>query len=96
MKLIMLVAGDEYADGITSILVDNNYYATNIGSSGDFLQYGHTVLLLGVKEEEVEKVMNLVKKKGQINSDDFDYRNEVMIHVLNIDDYVKIHKGIVE
>ena len=53
MKLMFIIAGDEYAADISEKLKEHAFMATEVGSTGDFLQYGQTVLLLGVDEQNV-------------------------------------------
>lgn len=89
MKLIMIVAGDEYVEEITSILVEEGYYATNIGSSGDFLQYGNTILMLGVDDDIVDDVLGLLK--GDKSSTHHQFYEGVSVYVLRIDNYLKMH-----
>lgn len=92
MKLLMIIAGDEYVDEITSTLVEHEYIATNIGSSGDFLQYGNTILMLGVEDESVDHVFALLRGTDQSVPIKNKYHEEVTIHVIDVLNHVKINK----
>ncbi len=47
MKLMFIIAGDEYAADISKNLKEHAFMAKEVGGTGDFLQYGRTVLWLG-------------------------------------------------
>ncbi|MCR1976989.1 cyclic-di-AMP receptor, partial [[Clostridium] innocuum] len=40
---MFIIAGDEYAADISEKLKEHAFMATEVGSTGDFLQYGQTV-----------------------------------------------------
>lgn len=92
MKLMLIVAGDEYADEISSILLDNKYMATVVGSSGDFLQYGYTVLLLGIYEEQAEEVIKVLKRESKhCKNIEEPFNGEVAIYQIPIGEYRKVN-----
>lgn len=91
MKLVMIIAGDEYVEEITTVLIENNFYATNIGTSGDFLQYGNTVLVLGVEEQRIDQLFELLKGSEERNKKHSIYHDEVSVYVINIENHVKMH-----
>lgn len=92
MKLMIIVVSDEYADEITSVLLKHNFMATEVGSTGDFLQYGDTVLLLGIYDEQCDEVIAILKKEGHYRSDsNAPYNNEVSIHIINASNYLKVN-----
>ena len=59
MKLMFIIAGDEYAADISEKLKEHAFMATEVGSTGDLLQYGQTVLLLGVNEQDLNLTIAL-------------------------------------
>lgn len=94
MKLMLIVASDEYADEISEILLNNNYMATVIGSSGDFLQYGYTILLLGVEKAQCEKVIRILKNGSRYSKNEgFPYNGEVSIYQIDVKKSVKVNAG---
>ena len=60
MKLMFIIAGDEYAADISEKLKEHAFMATEVGSTGDFLQYGQTVLLLGVNEQDCDRILSIL------------------------------------
>lgn len=63
MKLIILIVKDHDADTITQTLTTAEYRVTRVASTGGFLRSGVVTLLLGVDDERVEPVVDLVRKK---------------------------------
>ena len=92
MKLMIIVVSDEYADEISSVLLKHNFMATEVGSTGDVLQYGDTVLLLGIREEQCDEVIAILKQEGHHSSNaNTPYNNEVSIHVMDVSNYLKVN-----
>lgn len=60
MKLILIMICDEDKDRVLKKLVEHGYTPTFIASTGSFLEFGKSVLLLGVEEEKIEEVQGLV------------------------------------
>lgn len=60
MKLILIMICDEDKDRVLKKLVEHGYTPTFIASTGSFLEFGKSVLLLGVEEEKIEEVKGLV------------------------------------
>ena len=61
MKLMMIVVSDEYQEAILSKLNEQGHRATLISSTGDFLNYGKSTLLLGVQEQYVDEVISYIQ-----------------------------------
>lgn len=62
MKLMMIMLRDEDREKTLQILIENGYTPTYIASTGDFLQYGKSILMLGVEDDKVEEVKSIVDK----------------------------------
>src|SRR5438874_10076445 len=60
MKLVITVVHDRDKAKITETLLRNGFKFTKIGSTGGFLREGNVTLLIGVEENEVEKVMQVI------------------------------------
>jgi len=65
MKLVFAIVHDEDGHKVTDELNRNGYSVTKLCSSGGFLRSGNTTLLVGVEEEKLEAVMEIIKKKSQ-------------------------------
>lgn len=62
MKLLVTIVQDQDAPELLEELMEHGFGATKLASTGGFLRTGNTTLLIGVKEEGLEKVLALVKK----------------------------------
>lgn len=61
MKLIMAIVHDDFVNKVTKSLMKKKYRTTKLSSSGGFLKAGNTTLLIGVKEEKVDEVIDIIK-----------------------------------
>lgn len=61
MKLILAVVEDDDAARLMDALIENDFSATKLASTGGFLMRGNTTLLIGVADEKVEQVIDIVK-----------------------------------
>ncbi len=61
MKLIIAVIQDKDSNRLSNALVENNFQATKLASTGGFLKAGNTTFLIGVKDEEVEDVLGIIQ-----------------------------------
>lgn len=92
MQLIFIVAGDDYATHIATLLKEHNFPVTEVGSSGDFLQYGETVFLLGIEDGKSDEVLRILDPEAtNQNGEKTPFKNEVSIYVTNISEYVKVN-----
>jgi uncharacterized protein YaaQ len=62
MKLLIAVVQDKDSIRLIESLVDNGYRSTKLASTGGFLKAGNTTLLIGVEDEEIPKVMDIIKE----------------------------------
>ncbi|WP_018924707.1 cyclic-di-AMP receptor [Salsuginibacillus kocurii] len=62
MKLIVAVVQDKDSHRLSNALVDEEYGATKLASTGGFLKAGNTTFLVGVEDEQVEDVLRLIQK----------------------------------
>lgn len=61
MKLIFAIMHDEDAGIVTDSLNAAGYSVTKLCSTGGFLRAGNTTILIGVEDEELEEVLNIIK-----------------------------------
>lgn len=61
MYLVILVIDKKDSNRLTNTLNSNNIRSTRIASTGGFLNSGNTTLLIGIDEEEISKVLRIVK-----------------------------------
>jgi uncharacterized protein YaaQ len=65
MKLIIATLQDQDTELAVSSLTAKNYRFTRIGSTGGFLRQGNTTLLIGVDDEQVLHVIDILKLSGE-------------------------------
>lgn len=65
MKLIFAIINDEDGYKVMDELNKNKFSVTKLHSSGGFLKAGNTTLLVGVQEDQVDKVIDIIKGKSK-------------------------------
>ncbi|ADK13230.1 MULTISPECIES: cyclic-di-AMP receptor [Clostridium] len=70
MKLIIAIVQDDDATDLLEILTEGGFRVTKLATTGGFLRAGNTTLLIGVEEEDVDKVIahieDVCKTRNQI------------------------------
>lgn len=61
MKLLIAVVNDRCTAPLTEQLVSKGYRATKLSSTGGFLRSGNTTLLLGVRSDQVDDLLTIIK-----------------------------------
>lgn len=62
MKLIIAIVQDEDAPKLIDTLMENRYRVTKLATTGGFLKSGNTTLLIGVEDEKLDDVLNIINK----------------------------------
>ncbi len=65
MKLVIAVVQNEDADSIVEALLEGQFRATRLASTGGFLRRGNTTLLIGVEDHEVETVLDIIRQRAR-------------------------------
>ncbi len=65
MKLVIAVVQNEDADAIVEALLERQFRATRLASTGGFLRRGNTTLLIGVEDHEVDTVLAIVRERAK-------------------------------
>ena len=60
MKLVVAVVHNEDAGALVDALLEKQYRATRLHSSGGFLKQSNATILLGVEEPAVDEVMEII------------------------------------
>lgn len=60
MKMIVAILQDEDAESVTQTLMTSNLYVTEIASTGGFLRQGSSTLMIGVDDESVDDVIQII------------------------------------
>ncbi len=98
MKLIVSIIQDEYINAVSKTLLDNKIRTTKLASTGGFLKSGSTTLFIGVDDEEVNKVVELIRNtcvSKKVPTKDGEGETCVTIgganlFIMDIDQYIKI------
>lgn len=61
MKLIMAVVQDKDSNRLSDALVENDFRATKLASTGGFLKAGNTTFLIGTEDDKVDAVLKIIK-----------------------------------
>ncbi|ADU28323.1 cyclic-di-AMP receptor [Evansella cellulosilytica] len=62
MKLIMAVVQDKDSNRLSDALIEKDFRATKLASTGGFLKAGNTTFLIGTDDENVEQVLSIIKE----------------------------------
>ncbi len=62
MKLVMAIIHEKDQRSLQDNLLENNYQFTNVASTGGFLREGNVTLMIGVDEEQVEGVIEIIRE----------------------------------
>lgn len=65
MKLIFAIIHDEDTTVVTNKLTDQGFKVTKLCSTGGFLRAGNTTLIVGIEDNEVEEVLNIIKQNSK-------------------------------
>lgn len=94
MKLIIAIVQDEYINKVIRALMENKIRTTKLSSTGGFLKSGNTTLLIGVEEDEIPHIVEIIKgqcKSTKVREGD----NEITVgganlFIVDVDEYVKL------
>ncbi|MFA5576182.1 MAG: cyclic-di-AMP receptor [Tissierellaceae bacterium] len=94
MKLIIAIIQDEYMNKVAKILMENKIRITKLSSTGGFLKSGNTTLFIGIEEDRVDLVVELIKEQCSSKNVKSGNRDLVVgganLFVMDIDQYMKI------
>ncbi|MGN1401125.1 MAG: cyclic-di-AMP receptor [Bacillus sp. (in: firmicutes)] len=65
MKMIVAVVQDKDSNRLSSALVEHNFRATKLATTGGFLKSGNTTFLIGTDEIRVDKCLEIIKANCQ-------------------------------
>ncbi|KRL39580.1 cyclic-di-AMP receptor [Lacticaseibacillus manihotivorans] len=78
MKMIMAIVQDKDANLLSSEFIDNNVRATKLSTTGGFLKSGNTTFLIGIDDDRVDEVLQIIKDTSQT-------REQFMTPPVNLD-----------
>ena len=88
MKLMIIIVRDPDSETVTQELVKEEYRVTRMASTGGFLRRGNSTLLVGVEDEQVQPVMDLLHRA--CCPADPENQSRATIFVVNMPLYAKL------
>jgi len=64
MKMMIVIINDRDAEPVMQALVEQDFRATRISSTGVFLRRGNTTLLIGLEEEKVDQALEIIRENS--------------------------------
>ena len=61
MKLVMAIVNADDAHAVINNLTQEGYSVTRLATTGGFLKSGNTTIIVGVEEEKVQPVLDIIK-----------------------------------
>lgn len=65
MKLILAVVHEKDQRHVQDALLEQGFQFTNVASTGGFLREGNITLLIGVDEDQVDQVLEVIRESCQ-------------------------------
>lgn len=65
MKLVIAVVQDKDSNRLLNALVKEDFRATKLASTGGFLKAGNTTFLIGVENDKIPQLLEIIKQNCQ-------------------------------
>jgi len=88
MKLMIIIAHDTDSENVVQELVQNDFRVTRMASTGGFLRRGNSTLLVGLEDEQVQPVTDLIK--GACRQENAENQYRATVFVVDMPYYTKI------
>lgn len=66
MKLVIAIVQDKDSNRLSSALIKDGFRATKLASTGGFLRAGNTTFIIGIEDERVPDVMQVIKSNCKV------------------------------
>lgn len=90
MKLILAIIQDHIVQDVLNELSENKIRATKLSSTGGFFRKGNTTILIGIEEEKLDRVkemiLNISKNKETVD----DKTANTVMFILNMDQFIRV------
>jgi len=64
MNMMLVILNDQDAETVLRELVEQEFRATRIASTGAFLRRGNTTLLIGLEQDKVDEVLEIIRSQA--------------------------------
>lgn len=91
MKLIIAVVQNQDADEVVDALVQAEYRATRFASTGGFLRRGNTTIMIGVQDQQVDHVVEVLRGAVSGSSHSLpEGQSAATVFVLDLEEYQRL------
>jgi len=66
MKLVIAIVQDKDSNRLSNALVTEGFRATKLSSTGGFLKAGNTTFMIGIEDERVSEVMQVIRSNCKV------------------------------
>ncbi|EJW18832.1 hypothetical protein PAV_2c06030 [Paenibacillus alvei DSM 29] len=66
MKMVVAIVQDKDSNRLSGALVKANLRATKLASTGGFLRAGNTTFMIGVEDDQVSTVLNVIRNNCKV------------------------------
>lgn len=66
MKLVIAIVQDKDSNRLSNALIKEGFRATKLASTGGFLRAGNTTFMIGIEDERVPEVMQVIKANCKV------------------------------
>jgi uncharacterized protein YaaQ len=66
MKMVIAVVQDKDSNRLSNALIQAGFRSTKLASTGGFLKAGNTTFLIGIEDERVQDVLNVIRTSCKI------------------------------
>ncbi len=64
MNMMLIILNDRDAESVLRALVEQDFRATRIASTGAFLRRGNTTLLIGLEQDKVDEALEIIRDQS--------------------------------
>lgn len=88
MKLMIVIVRDSDSEAVVQDLIQHDFRVTRMSSTGGFLRRGNSTLLVGVEDDQVDPVMDALRRACR--PPDAEHEHRATVFVVNMPYYAKI------
>lgn len=88
MKLIVAIIRDEINEPVLQSLIQADFRATRIASTGGFLRRGLTTLMIGVEDDKVDEAIEIIRE--QSSPETRTNQRNATVFVLNVNQFLQV------
>lgn len=94
MKLVIAIIQDDYISKVLKSLMAEKIRTTKLSSTGGFLKSGNTTLLIGVENDKLDNIVEMIRKQCK-STKVKDGDSEITVgganlFIMDIDQYIRI------